>query len=393
MKTKLGDVCEIQNGFAFKSTEFKSSGIPLLRISSFDDGAVFLDDKTVYVDSSYLEQKSDFKVEKGDILIALSGATTGKYGIYKYNYPSLLNQRVGLLRSGSTKGLFGKYFYFYLSILKKEILRKAGGAAQPNISTKAISELEIPLPPLEEQKQIAAILDAADELRQKDKAIIARYDELTQSLFLDMFGNPFLNSKGFQMCNLGEQVSKVQIGPFGSQLHKHDYIEGGVPLINPTHIYDKKVIPDYSFSINEDKYNELTNYHLKEGDLIMGRRGEMGRCALITSHENGWFCGTGSLFIRPSKSINPSFLLFLISSVDGVDYLEHEAKGVTMKNLNKGIIERIRFGLPSINSQDLFAGRVNLIASQKVTAQKCLSKSEALFDSLLQKAFKGELTN
>ena len=143
---ELGSVCQIRNGYAFKSSEFKESGIPLIRISNFDDGPVYFDKKTVHVDSTYLKTKSGFKVEKGDVLIALSGATTGKYGIYTNDEPSLLNQRIGLLKSGASQEITEKFFFYYLTVLKSEILRKAGGAAQPNISTKAISAFKIPLP-------------------------------------------------------------------------------------------------------------------------------------------------------------------------------------------------------------------------------------------------------
>ena len=198
-EVSLIDVCAIKNGYAFKSSEFKDSGTPLIRISSFNNGPVYFDDRTVYVENEYLESKSTFKVEKGDVLIALSGATTGKYGLYTHDKPSLLNQRVGLLKSGVSQDLDDKYFYFYLSVLQKEIFRKAGGAAQPNISTKEISEFTIPLPPLDQQKKIAAILDAADAYRQKTKALIEKYDELTQSLFLDMFGDPVTNPKGWEL--------------------------------------------------------------------------------------------------------------------------------------------------------------------------------------------------
>ena|SRR5690554_4262976 len=208
---RLKNICEIKNGYAFKSTEFKSDGTPLIRISSFNNGPVYFDDNTAYVDNNFLRTKDNFKVEKGDVLIALSGATTGKYGLYTKDEPSLLNQRIGLVKSGKSKSLDDKYFYYYLSILQKEVLRKAGGAAQPNISTKAIGELKIPLPPLPTQKKIAAILDAADAYRQKTKALFKKYDELTQSLFLDMFGDPVVNEKGWEKVKFSE-VGKLDRG-------------------------------------------------------------------------------------------------------------------------------------------------------------------------------------
>jgi len=98
---------------------------------------------------------------------------------------------------------------------------------------KHLKKAKIPLPPLEEQKKIAAILDATDALRQKDQQLIDKYNALSQSLFLDMFGDVFVNTKKFEKKPLRDLVEKVQIGPFGSQLHQHDYISGGIPLVNP----------------------------------------------------------------------------------------------------------------------------------------------------------------
>ena len=237
---ELGSVCEIKNGYAFKSSEFKKSGTPLIRISSFDNGAVYFDDKTVYVDSSYLKTKSGFKVEKGDVLIALSGATTGKYGIYTGDEPSLLNQRIGLLKSGASEQMNDKFFYYYLSVLKSEILRNAGGAAQPNISTKSISELKIPLPPLDQQKKIASILDAADNYRQKTKALIKKYDALTQSLFLELFGDPVRNPKGWESKSLISLTTQKPDNGFFAK--KDKYGENGMPVVWLTDFIDKLYI-------------------------------------------------------------------------------------------------------------------------------------------------------
>lgn len=199
---QLSNICNINNGFAFKSTEFKSIGIPLLRISNINNERVSFDSKSVYVDKAYLSTHRKFIVNKGDVIIALSGATTGKYGVYEFDTPALLNQRIGIIKQDDSTLLNSRYFYFYLSKLKTEILRKAQGAAQPNISTKELGQFKIPLPQLEEQKKIADILDAADSLRQKDKQLVEHYDLLSQSLFLDMFGDPVTNPMGWETKEL-----------------------------------------------------------------------------------------------------------------------------------------------------------------------------------------------
>ena len=162
----------------------------------------------------------------------------------------------------------------------------------PRVSMKVFWEHEIPLPPLKEQKRIAAILDKADNLRRKRQQAILLADEFLRAVFLDMFGDPVTNPKGWEIKPLRD-VSRIQIGPFGTQLHKEDYIEGGIPLINPTHIVKGRIVPKSNLTISVEKNKDLPEYHLKTGDIIMGRRGEMGRCAVVEAKENGWMCGTG----------------------------------------------------------------------------------------------------
>lgn len=290
-----------------------------------------------------------------------------------------------VLKSINDETVNGKYLYYFFLTLN---IPNTGY----NRHFKYLKSVKIPLPPLAEQKQIAAILNAAGSLRQKDQQLVEHYTALSQSLFWEMFGDVFLNNKHYPKATFKQLLDKVQIGPFGSQLHKHDYVENGVPLINPVHIVESKVLPSNSFSILKEKYDSLPNYHLKEGDLIMARRGEMGRCALITIQEEGFFCGTGSLYLRPNNNVNSTFLLHVITSNSGKSYLERNAQGVTMMNLNKKIILNIEIGLPSIELQNQFEVAINLIENQKQQAQTNLQKSEALFNSLLQRAFTGELT-
>jgi len=285
------------------------------------------------------------------------------------------------------------FYWVQTKIFINDMLLKATGANYPAISDKIIKQSKIPLPPLPEQKKIADILDAADSLRQKDQQLVEHYDRLSQSLFLDMFGDVFNNTKGFSIALFSELVEKVQIGPFGSQLHKCDYVENGIPLINPVHIVNSKIIPNHAFSLRTEKYKSLPNYHLKAGDLIMGRRGEMGRCALVTEKEDGFFCGTGSLYLRLNNKVTPLFLMKTITSKSGKEYLERNAQGVTMMNLNKKIILNIEIGLPPIELQNKFETSICAIEKQKELAQQSLKKSEDLFNSLLQRAFKGELTH
>jgi type I restriction enzyme S subunit len=253
----------------------------------------------------------------------------------------------------------------------------------------AVERIEIPLPPLAEQKRIAAILDKADNLRRKNQQAIQLADQFLRAVFLDMFGDPVTNLKRWEVKKLKE-ISHIQIGPFGTQLHKEDYIEGGIPLINPTHIVNGKIVSNMNYTIPSNKHAELDEYHLKAGDIIMGRRGEMGRCAVVTEQENGWLCGTGSLFIRTHNAeIFAEYLCTLLSGKTIKSYLEAESQGATMSNLNKTIVGNINIPVPSENALKKYS-IIQENTMKNINKMGCFS-GELLFNSLSQKAFAGEL--
>ena len=384
---ELGSVCEIKNGYAFKSSEFKKSGTPLIRISSFDNGAVYFDDKTVYVDSSYLKTKSGFKVEKGDVLIALSGATTGKYGIYTGDEPSLLNQRIGLLKSGASEQMNDKFFYYYLSVLKSEILRNAGGAAQPNISTKSISEFKIPLPPLDQQKKIASILDAADGYRQKTKALIEKYDALTQSLFLDMFGDPVTNSKGWEYKKLNELVSKLGDGIHGTPQYSDD---GEYYFVNGNNLHQGKIfIGEKTKKVSEEEFLKHKK-ELNSNTVLVSINGTIGKVAFYND-EPIMLGKSACYFNLITGVINKTYLYYVIYSPYFLRYASNEATGSTIKNVSLKSMRNFPIPYPPLELQNQFAKRVQAIEAQKAQAQASLAQAEDLFNGLLQRAFKGEL--
>ena len=156
----LGEVCEFKNGFAFKSRLFKEEGNPIVRITNIDGNFVNTDDVKYFQMKDYKEDLTSYTVNKGDIIIAMSGATTGKIGLYNYEYTSYLNQRVGKFIP-KQKILNNKYLYHFLLLKINDIFLFAGGGAQPNLSSKKLMEkFKIPIPPLSVQKEIVRILDS-----------------------------------------------------------------------------------------------------------------------------------------------------------------------------------------------------------------------------------------
>ena len=255
-----------------------------------------------------------------------------------------------------------------------------------------LTSFQIPLPPLDEQKRIAGILDAADALRAKRREALAQLDTLLQSTFLDMFGDPVTNPMGWEVRELKETKLRVQVGPFGSLLHKEDYIVGGVPLVNPMHIVSRQIHVGNEQTVSEQKAATLSNYRLQTGDVVMGRRGEMGRCAIVSDTEAGMLCGTGSLFFRPHPDeLSSLFLARTFSSESMKRLLEGLSQGVTMPNLNRTMIEGLKVGLPPLDLQRGFAAIVESIEQQKARQRAHLAELDTLFASLQSRAFRGNL--
>lgn len=340
------------------------------------------------------------KAKPGDLFVVKSSGSkakilSGKTALVTEDSPSpLVASNFLLLLRPKPDLVESRYLWRVLNSSRSKAYIKTivGAFTYPNLKWKTYGKHPIPLPPLAEQKRIATILDAADALRAKRRESIAQLDTLLQSSFLDMFGDPVTNTMGWNKSSLSDTRSRVQIGPFGSLLHKEDYIEGGIPLINPMHIVSGQIRVDDEQTVSEEKAESLFKYRLEEGDVVMGRRGEMGRCAIVSNKETGMLCGTGSLFIRVhSEEFTPIFLAMTLSSRSMKRHLEGLSQGVTMPNLNSTMIEKLKIPLPPPDLQCHFATIVESIERQRTQQGKHLTELDNLFASLQQRAFKGEL--
>jgi type I restriction enzyme S subunit len=198
----------------------------------------------------------------------------------------------------------------------------------------------------------------------------------------------------FPLVPLRAVTLDAQTGPFGSQLHSDDYVDGGIPVINPSNIINSKITPDPAAAVTEDTSERLARHRLEPGDLVFGRRGELGRAAVVHNEAAGWLCGTGSLRVRTRQSAFDShFAEYVLQSAGTRSYFEMYAVGSTMGNLNTSIVLGLTVPLPPLDEQrrladflDAETTRIDYLASlQKTALEKLHERDRALRDSLIDK--------
>lgn len=327
------------------------------------------------------------------LCIAEDGGSWGKNETCAkiYNEKVWVNNHAHVITA--RKNLVLEYLMYYLNYADLNLY--INGATRGKLTKSSLNSIQIPLPPLEQQKKIAAILDAADAYRQKTKALIAKYDELTQSLFLDMFGDPVKNRKGWEFTEIENIARKdknsIKAGPFGSSLKKEFYVAEGYKIYGQEQVI-KDDLTFGNYYIDENKYKELESCKVQSGDILISLVGTYGKISIVPEKFEAGIINPRLMKLSPNnKIIRSDFLKFLLQSEFVARQLKTQSRGGTMDIINVGIIKKVKIPLPSISLQNQFAERVQAIEEQKAQAKASLEKAEELFASLLQKAFKGEI--
>lgn len=200
---------------------------------------------------------------------------------------------------------------------------------------------------------------------------------------------PYDLPEGWAWCRLGEIILDIFTGPFGSMLHKSDYVENGIPLVNPMNMVDQKIVPSKKMLVSQETRKRLSSYVLSTGDIVVARRGELGRCALVSEKENGWICGTGSFFLRLTSLFDTSYFLLLFRSYQTRQQLAQNSVGATMNNLNHNILKQIHMGVPPLSEQHRIVDKVEklmFLCDALEAEERKLDALEAHFTKYLPKA-------
>lgn len=379
----MGEVGSFLRGKSILKSDFVEKGMPCIHYGQLHTKFGVSVDKHLSEIPDELYKKSII-ASPGDTIIAITSedlegsckstdwlgncdvAVSAHAAVYKHNFvPRFLPY---YLRSRS----------FYA---EKE--KYAHGFKVMEIKPSDLAKIPIPIPSKEAQNKIVSELDTLNESISMLQQQLLDLDILAQSIFYDLFGDPILNDKGWNTKVISE-IATVKTGPFGSMLHKEDYISGGIPLVNPIHMKGYRICPDTDFTVTSEKAQELSNYLLETGDLILARRGDIGRCAVVNREEDGYLCGTGSLFVRFSESTESKFIMYVVRAKSFTDALIHSAKGATMLNLNSTVVGNLRLIFPPLSLQQSFASQITDIDNLKAIIDVQIADLKSLLASRMQ---------
>lgn len=199
---------------------------------------------------------------------------------------------------------------------------------------------------------------------------------------------PFELPKGWEWCRTGTLLNKFSTGPFGSMLHKSDYVSDGIPLVNPANIVNGRIIPSKKMMIDDKTRQRLSRYILQTGDLVVARRGDLSKCAAVSSCENGWLCGTGSFFLQPSGSIHSDYFLKVYRSSFFQKIVADCSIGQTMANLNQKILNHATIPLPPLAEQQAIVAKVEKLLAICDQLETQITQNQTHAEQLMQAVLK-----
>lgn len=384
---RLGDVCTLRNGYAFKSENFTKEGVPVIRISDINDSTATPQKAQRTTESSVFEK---FVIKEDDILIAMSGATTGKFGRYKSKLKAYQNQRVGCFVITDESKLSNDYLYLLLKGLQKKIESDAYGGGQPNISSKIIENYKIQLPSLSDQQKIAGVLNKAERLIIQRQRSVELADEFLKHAYHRMFGDPSTNLNNYEVGKAEDIIEEVKYGTSKPSEDEGKFVYLRMNNITTTGFWDLSQIK----YINVES-SDIEKYIVRNNDLVFNRTNSkelVGKTAVFDLDEEMIIAGY-LIRVRLNERGNPYFLWGYLNSPHGKKTLLGLCRNIVgMANINANELKNIKILLPPIELQNQFAQQVRKVKAIKEKYALSLVELEKLYNSLHYKAFKGELS-
>ena len=391
---RLGDVCDILNGFAFKSEQYVEEGIRIIRIANVQKG--FIEDSAPVFYPIDSKDAKKYSLEEDDMLISLTGNVGRVAKLSKEFLPAALNQRVACLRIKDGVKL-DKAFLFNLlnsDYFEQRCIAASKGVAQKNMSTEWLKEYEIPMLSMEQQKAIAAILDKVTELIALRKAQLAKLDRLVKSRFIELFGDPVDNPKNYLVKSLQELIDMGYITYHLDGNHGGDYprseefVDSGVPYIGANSIVNGKI--DFSMAkfLTAERAGKLRKGIAQNDDVLFAHNATVGPTVVLKTTEPKVILSTSLTAYRCDKSrLLPNYLKAYMQSDGFVRQYSGEMKQTTRNQVPITAQKKYLFLVPPIVEQKQFAAFVEQTDKSKLAIQQSLDKLELLKKSLMQEYF------
>lgn len=385
---RLDNVCRITMGQAPSGDSYNFDGNGLALIAGAGDFGKKTPEPKKYTTAA------GKRSEKGEIILCIR-ATIGDLNWSDKEY--CLGRGVAGLFGHKDK-LDQKYLWHWLKNVAPLLKSKGKGATFLQVTKEDICSLELALPPLAEQRRIASILDQADELRQKRQQTIEKLDQLLQATFIDMFGDPVSNPKGWNVKKLSELSIKIHSGntPKGGS---ENYVDEGIIFLRSQNVWKNKVILDDVAYIDDETHAKMMKSSVKHGDLLMTKTGRintenssLGRAAIYLGEDDSANINGHVYLIRIKDGFNKFFILRILTLPDYYEYIRSVCVGgIDKRQLNKEHIENFPIIQPPMELQNKFSDIVHVIESQKPKLLEQLELAEDLFKTLQLKAFNGTL--
>ncbi|MDD1422665.1 restriction endonuclease subunit S [Dolichospermum sp. ST_sed1] len=381
----LEDLCDFLSGNAWRSSNFnsESKGLPIIRIQNVDSLSI---KDFVYWNENY---DSKFLVNKGDLLLTLSGS----FRVIEWNGPlALLNQRiVKIIPKNKTEQ---KWIYHNLRVKLDQIEKMGKHSLVNNVTMADLRQLQIKMPTEKYITKSIELIENSEKILKYRKQALDKINELTQSIFLDMFGDPDSDWLPHTIETIAlNKKGSIRTGPFGSQLLHSEFVDTGIAVLGIDNAVKNDFMWNESRFITKEKYQELKRYKVYPGDVIITIMGTCGRCAIIPENIPESINSKHLCCITLDRNIClPEFLhsYFLLHPVART-YLDKKAKGAIMNGLNMGIIKEMPIKIPPMNLQVKYKEVISRLNKVKSNFLQASVKSDKLFVSLQNRAFGGLL--
>ena len=385
---KLSEVCEIQRGGSPRPIENfitdADNGINWIKIGDVTKGAKYITSTKEKIKPEGAQ--SSRTVQEGEFLLSNS---------MSFGRPYILRTS-GCIHDGwlvlryDKKLLTEDYLYHVLGsdFVYAQFVKFAVGAVVKNLNSEVVKQVSIPLPSLEEQRRIAAILDQVDALRAKRREALAQLDSLTQSIFIEMFGDPISNPKRWKTCRLDEVSKKITDGTHKTPIYKGS----GVEFLSAKDLKNGRIKWGTEKFISEQEHLQLFQRCNPElGDVLLAKSGSLGAVAIIDREHQFSLFESLCLIKYDRAQIDGRFLIGLLRNSSMLSHLLEKNKGIAIKHLHLVDVRSLELPLPPLLLQEQFACRIGAVEKLESSGLEAIEQIGILFTSLQHRAFRGEL--